>query len=320
MNNFVTMQEFGKKGRFGNQILQYMFLYTYARRHGLELFLPQWVGNYLYGVDEKPLPEDRIVTRYFQESVDNPMSLNQQRMDWELNGYFQYHTSQYTTDDILAIKTRLQVTKEVRERLQPAVDQLLALGCPVGLHIRRCDQGVRFFYRTPTSWYKAWLDQYLPQIKNPILFIASDDPHAWKDFAEYHPVTIESLGAELTVVPHAHYNYLSYEFNQGTFDIFPDFYLLQHCRHLAFGNSTFAYAAALLNVPSEQNPDAPKFFRSSLPHGGFIEIDPWDDVPLIQNVDVKDFPQYPEIRMSREEVLKYHKPLARDIFREWGIS
>lgn len=319
MNDFVTMSEFGKKGRFGNQLFQYMFLYTYARRHNLELRLPTWVGNYLYGLSEQPADELLIAGRIEETAInpgDNCSPLAAERHpNHDLDGYFQHHTRYYNAEEQAAIRVRLRPIPEIRDRLLPAVKQLLALGTPVGIHIRRCDQGVRFFYRTPTQWYKNWLDVLLSTIEKPILFIASDDPNAWKDFAEYHPVTAEMLGAELTVVPHANYNYLPYEFDQRTFDIFPEFHLLQHCKVLGIGNSTFAFAAAMLNY----NQDL-KCWRSQLPIGGFGEVDPWNARPLITDVDVKDYPQYPEARMSTEEVLKYHKPLARDIFREWGIA
>jgi len=54
MPDLITMSKFGRFGRFGNQIFEYMFLKTYAKKHGLEVQIPPWVGNYLFGTDDPP--------------------------------------------------------------------------------------------------------------------------------------------------------------------------------------------------------------------------------------------------------------------------
>ena len=45
----LTMTWFGRFGRAGNQIIQYMFLRNYAQQHGLKLMLPSWDAAALFG-------------------------------------------------------------------------------------------------------------------------------------------------------------------------------------------------------------------------------------------------------------------------------
>ena len=80
------------------------------------------------------------------------------------------------------------------------------------------------------------------------------------DFAEYQPITIKDLGVELPEAP-----------------FYPDFYVLSQCDVLAISNSTFSFAAAMLNERGKF------FFRPHLLQEKLIAFDPWNSEPLLRD-------------------------------------
>ena len=89
--NIITMTKLGQMGRFGNQVFQYMFLKTYARRHGLKVQVPKWIGNDLFGTTD-PVPTQQFPE--FQELYDKYPErmvvprLNAVLSDVDFNGFF----------------------------------------------------------------------------------------------------------------------------------------------------------------------------------------------------------------------------------------
>ena len=47
----------GRIGRFGNQFFQYAFLRHYARRHGLAVQTPPWIGQELFDCSDPPIAQ-----------------------------------------------------------------------------------------------------------------------------------------------------------------------------------------------------------------------------------------------------------------------
>ncbi|MEF3310631.1 alpha-1,2-fucosyltransferase [Paenibacillus sp. GYB004] len=259
----IAMSSLGRNGRFGNQLFQYAFLNLYAKRYGLQVRTPAWIGQTLFGVrdmpvgrtypvvDEKLIPwKERLLT-----SVAPPYA------GVDFWGYFQLHTSHYAPyrDYIRSLYTPVP---PVEERLASSVDKLRALGNTiVGLHIRRGDYVSRqdheiygkLHYLAPASWYKVWLDAVWSGLDRPVLFVASDDPAAADEFREYNPVTSGSLAAAL---PEAGF--------------YPDFYILSQCDVLAISNSTFSYMASMLNRGGVS------YMRPDLIAQRLLPYDPWN--------------------------------------------
>ena len=129
----------------------------------------------------------------------------------------------------------------------------------VGIHLRRGDYGPPPFYSTPSSWYKDYLDGLWQTLDNPVLFIASDEPlKVVKDFSEYGPITSNDLGIKL---PEA--------------EFYPDFYILSQCDVLLISNSSFSFAASMLNHHSRT------FVRPHFKAGKLVPFDPWDSQPFM---------------------------------------
>ncbi len=299
----ITMTGFGELGRFGNQVLQYAFLKSYATLHNIpNIQLPQWVGAGLFGLNDAPVARalppavefygtlanstftDDLI-KYVKNadasgktvelsssclSVDNAGAAPQNVDIW---GWFQWHSSVYapfkeviqnTFSPVPAIDATLHeiFDREVRHRggRKRTV---------VGLHLRYGDyQSIAassFGYCAPTSWYLQWLKKIWSTLDDPVLIVTSDDLKAViGDFAEYDPVTTNSVGMCMPA-----------EFACLKAGFFPDWYALTKCDVLAISNSTFSFSASLMN--SQPNL---RVFRAHY-SDQMVEISPWNAEPIV---------------------------------------
>ncbi len=266
----ITMSTLGSNGRFANQIFQYAFLRIHAQQHGCRVTAPQWIGRDLFGAND-PYPDNtplREVRQMEQELlacdiVNSPEPLR----NVDLWGYFQYHTRFYAAHKEL-FRSLFRPVESLRTELESAVARLRKRGrTVVGLHLRRGDYGYRFFYVTPAEWYKRWLAEIWDQLEEPVLFIASDDPDAvLADFADYNPVTVRDLGID-DMVP----------------AFYQDFYILSQCNRVAISNSSYSFAACMLNEKGDE------FMRPDLTAGSLVAFDPWNSEPLLRNALAEDY-------------------------------
>ncbi len=265
----ITMSSLGQNGRFANQIFQYAFLRLYAQHHDLRVETPAWIGQVLFGHRDPQVrqeyPEFKEETNILSDAKIPQLKTPLKNVD--LWGYFQYHTSYYQPykDQFRAL---FQPTAEIEQQLQPALDKLRVKGNTiVGLHLRRGDYGYEHFFVAPNAWYKEWLDGFWQTLDNPVLFIASDESETViDDFKAYQPVTSQGLGA---VLPEASF--------------YPDFYFLSHCEIVAISNSSFSFAACLLNQTGRL------FFRPHLPTQKLIPFAPWKSEVIFRDAKVHQF-------------------------------
>jgi hypothetical protein len=226
----------------------------------------------------------------------------------DFQGYAQHHTSYYRADRNY-IRKLFRPVGSVAQRLRPAVEKLHAGSrTVVGIHLRRGDYGRQSFYVTPVQWYLITLAELWPTLHNPVLFVATESPQLLKHFAAFLPETAESLGVNLGAEPLEHYQYLGVDVKSKEplqMDFFPDWYLLSQCDVLLAPNSTFSFTAAMMGL-------CERFFRSSLPKGGFEEIDPWDAYPLTHD-KAEDYRHVPGVCLDETP---YWKRLADGKFEE----
>jgi hypothetical protein len=293
--NYLTMTKFCRMGRFANQLLQYAFLRDYADAHSLELQLPPWVGESLFGIQTQPVTVKLPSRTEVYRPDGQPMPPNNAEfVNTDFVGWAQFHT-RYLSHYKDIWWNRFRPVESVAERFTNAMSQLRNMGDNIiGLHIRRGDYGESIKYITPVSWYLRWLENHWNDCDNSVLYIASEDRQLIDAFAKYRPVTTESLGVSLRTVPVKHYQYLRLDLHRQDpvqIDFYPDFYFLSHCDVLAIPNSTFSFAAGLCN------PCLKRFFRSSLPHAGIVEEEIWNTYPL-QHDQVKDYPHLDGIALE----------------------
>lgn len=268
----VTMANLNKHGRFANQLFRYAFIKIYAQEHNLQIQIPSWIGEVLYGFSDPP------VTAKLPEIFNGNKSevLLGKTTDYPCNqdifGYFQYHTRAYAPHKEF-IQNLFKPIPAVEEVLTPALVKLREKGhTVVGLHIRRGDyteynpENPTWLNRIPTEWYQDFLKGFWETLDNPVLFIASDNlDEVLDDFKDYNPVTVRDLGVKFPPAPY-----------------FPDFYLLSQCDYLAISNSTFSFFAAMLNQRAKS------FLRPHYRAKKLIPFDPWNSKPLFE------FPRYGE--------------------------
>jgi hypothetical protein len=258
--NIIQMKSLGNHGRFGNQIFQYMFLRTYARRNGLVVRTPVWKGTYLFGVRDK---SPRAMPDVTEERIyDAEKSTVIGKKGINITGYFQYHTSYYRPDRDF-IREIFAPEERIRAAVDRAVKALRARGKTlVVLHTRLGDHGRRGrkyspYFVTPFSWCKEWLDAHLSGIEKPVFYIASDEPQKISpEFARYNAII--GMPNFLPWVPE-----------------YQDFYIMSQCDVLLIASSSYSFAASMLN-------DRGQFYRPNPKAGGFVEYDPWNDYSILR--------------------------------------
>jgi len=228
----LQMTTLGRRGRFGNQLLQYAYARIYADRHALELEVPDWIGRDLYGLDD-PLPRTKL------EPIDesqadfgailrgvSPVALAGR----DLSGYFAWDTRGWG-EAAGEFRRLFRLRPALGEPLEAEFQRLTAdTGTRVAIHLRRGDFGQGRFWVAPVAWYLDWLQTLWPRLDRPCLFLATDAPELEAAFAPFRPLLardfrVEYPGAQFLV----------------------DHFVLSRAEHLAISNSSFSFSAALLN-------------------------------------------------------------------------
>ena len=288
----LAMSSLGQIGRFGYQILQYAALRILAERSGARVECPNWDGRQLFGLDDPEVRSqltpaieawesgESLFHRVpelvaYIESISGKASvpvgveaLERGVVDVDLWGHFQWHTRHFARDQEF-LRKLFEPADTIRPCLDEAVGRLRARGRTiVGIHLRRADFGnlplLGFTFATPFQWWREWLEKVWRDHDDPVLFVCSDDLRGVdREFEEFGPVTSIDLGASLP----------------GGWDgmeYYPDFHLLSQCDVVGISNSTFSFAAALLNRRARQ------FVRAHWdPARRIIPFDPWDSPPLL---------------------------------------
>lgn len=301
----VTMTGFGELGRFGNQVIQYMFLKSYSMRHNIEeIQVPQWVGGPLFGLSDRPVhralppvvefPDTLANSTFTRDLIEFVKNSNKDRHVAELHpsilstthtsecvgqqnvdiwGWFQWHTSHFAP-----FKRHIQDTFEPIPAVKQHLDSIFKSQLRykdgkrrtvIGLHMRLGDyQNIAassFGYCAPTSWYLEWLDSIWHTLDNPVLFVASDDVDA----------VLRDFAKYDPITSDSMGMTMPSEMKEMKAGFFPDWYSLTQCDILAISNSTFSFTACLMN----RQKDA-KFFRAHY-NGGIVPIDPWNSDPVV---------------------------------------
>lgn len=262
----ISMSTLGLNGRFGNQIFQYAFLKTYALRFNCVVLTPDWIGKYLFGFNDPPifypLP---VVAQQSTDLYKDPLP-HVPLINVDFFGWFQYHTSYYAPfkDYIQHLFTPVP---RIKGFLDEGVRKMRKRGKTlVAFHLRRGDYVTnpykdKTFFSAPTEWYKKWLEENWSKLDSPVLFVASDElDTVLEDFMEYNPVTSEQLGISLERAP-----------------FYPDFYFLSQSDIVLISNSTFSFAACMLNKQGRL------FLRAHKDLATLIPFDPWNSEPLLRD-------------------------------------
>lgn len=183
-------------GRFAHNALEYILIRLYAEKYGYVLETPEWVGGYYFQIDD-PLRSRPLRPLYFPRRVINRLLTGDapfppiSNCDILSPLFLFEHREEYRE----RVQSWLQPRKVWRPFIDPAMERLRSRGDTViAIHIRRGDF-VKFKYPlTQTAWYVDWLRGIWDTVKNPVLYLASDDlDGVRRDFAQFRPVVRQDV-------------------------------------------------------------------------------------------------------------------------------
>jgi hypothetical protein len=288
------MSSLGNFGRFGNQLFQYAFLRICAQHSGARVQCPPWIGQVLFGHQDPPvsvhlppcierdeegdnlfdiipeaIPFIETITRAKSQRI-TPEALNHGLSNVDLWGFFQPHTK-YLQPYKEYFRSLFKPVADLATCLKEPLDLLRSNGKTlIGIHLRRGDfvslPLTGFTLVVPSRWWMEWLDENWHQFESPVLYLCSDDlSRVAPEFEKYHPVTVKDLHLRLPE-----------NMKEMNLEFYIDFFVLSKCDVVGISNSTFSFAASMLNERGRL------FLR---PHGdlrpGLTSFDPWNSEPLL---------------------------------------
>ena len=252
-------------GRFANRLFRYAYVKLYALRHGLTAAVPAWEGEQLFGLADKPctdLPFPRLTFNGFTDEDRRLWERDDPPIDVDLSGYFQELPECWRRHRQL-LRRLFQLPAGILQAMDAWHQEVTDGGrrTLVAIHVRRGDyrglqlQSSPWFRLVPTEWYLAWLRAVWPTLRDPVLYVATDEPEAIRPlFREFEIVSAPS-GSIAPALP----------------DHVRDFEILRRADYLAACNSSFSRMAAIL-APATQSCFLPSFQRQD-----FEPYEPWLD-------------------------------------------
>lgn len=190
----VTASSLGYYGRFTHQCYEYLFLRWHADRTGVPMETPDWVGRYVFDLDDPEPSGKRVFLRRPSAWIEDQIAAKGAQA---LAGFdFFSPTGFLSWKAQYSVKARelFRIRPVWLPRLEPVLSSLKARGDTiVSIHFRLTDY-LQVASSPPTQWYLEWLRGIWPTLKNPVLYLASDDLDAViEDFAEFNPCSLKDV-------------------------------------------------------------------------------------------------------------------------------
>jgi len=242
--------------------INYFNMRFFAEKSGYAVQTPAWIGQNLFGHNESlPFANfTRITEQQICGDIDlisNEFVKSDLHPQIDFEGYFQL--TKFYNSNIQFFRNLFVPEPNLSGWLQEKCACLKAKNI-IAVHMRYGDYGYGYFYQTKPTWVLEWLEREWHTFDNPVLYVASDEAtRALKHFKSYEPISAKDLGMSL---PGAQF--------------YPDFWMLSQAHSLAIANSSFSFAAAMLNEVSQN------FVRPSLKANGMIPFDARRDPVLLR--------------------------------------
>lgn len=264
----ISFKELGRWGRFGNQLFEYAFLRSTARRLGVQFYCPPWIGDELFDLDDaaERAPAPVGITKQFRLTVKDSgfvESALEIEDGTDIAGYFQ---SDRYYDDKDEVRRWFKFNQEVTKTADayPSID----FSNSVSLSVRMGDYNeLRYMFPLPTiAYYRKALEKVCAK-KHILVF--SDDPDLARDYLR---------GVDDSRM----------KFIEGPND-FEQFYLITRCRDNILANSSYSWWGAWLSDQPDKTVVMPKgWYRSGHGKSGESLIcDGWhvirSDIPVYDN-------------------------------------
>lgn len=230
----ISFREMGNYGRFGNQLFQYAFLRTTARRLGVKFFCPRWAGDEIFLLNDES-ERDGIAgppDKEYRQPLDNCGFIDSALRigdGTDILGYFQAERY-FDRESVMRWYTfRPDVVAAVKGKYRH-----IDLGQCAGIHLRFGDmKGNPMFVVMPPRYYVKALS-ILPPRKQILVF--SDE--------------VPAARAHLRDIP-GNFSYV-----EGN-EYFEDLYLMTQCGDFVCSVSTLSWWGAWLNDRSQKTVVAP---------------------------------------------------------------
>lgn len=240
----ISFNELGRYGRFGNQLFQYAFLRTTARRLGVKFFCPPWAGDEIFQLNDDS-ERSRVpgsTARTYRQPLDRCGFLDSAlRIEdgTDILGYFQ--SEKYF--DREAVTRWYTFRPERVAAVQSRYEHLDLTQC-TGVHLRFGDMRDNPLFVVLPSRYYAKALSLLPHRRQILVF--SDE--------------VEAAREHLRAIPG---EFVYVEGNQG----FEDLYLMTRCGDFVCSVSTLSWWGAWLGGQPNKTVVAPP---AGLRPGAFI--------------------------------------------------
>lgn len=289
---FVTCSNLGTVGWFGNHFYRYLTLIYLSEEHNQPIQTSEWLGEQVFNLPCQR-PNKRLTYKTVNETGDKHSkdlykpahSKVLALKDFENNNYDVlthnnafYHTS-YIRKYKDTILKKLELSDNIKTKLIPQIYEFLDLqeGEEFVVIHARVKLG-RYYnkWRFPYDWYKQKLNELLAEKGDRIkkIFLCSDDFNlVQENLSEFNLINInDHIKHDLkpceTAKEIAKPGALG---GTGCFTFVPDFVIMTLCDELLTSDSTFSYAAAMLNRKENA-----RFYKSSIEHNRLVQYDPWN--------------------------------------------
>lgn len=236
----LTMSNFGRKGRLGNQLFQLAALKGLSLKHNHKLLVPKWHYSKYFDLEgcfeEGTMSPIKTVDEPHYHYAELPV---EGKGIHDLNGYFQ--SEKYWQDNIAAIKQMFSFKQGFAESVRQKYAQALAgfKKQKIAISIRRGDYvGNPNYAQLPITWYFTALNKYFPDWYNHNVIIFSDDiPYCKLHFGGFENVhfaenTFNNIDKRLY-----------FKENESAIE---QLCLMSLCDHFIIANSTFSWWGAYL--------------------------------------------------------------------------
>lgn len=239
----ISFTKLGEYGRLGNQIFQYAFMRTHAKKLRASFYVPKWKGDAIFLLnDENERCEEFSASNKFIEN-SYVHGFNKEAIhvgdDTDIAGYFQSYKFFNKEDVMKWFSFNEEYLKEVRTKYLD-----IDFTNTTALHVRLGDylHPSLMFYAPTLSYFKNALTILKPEGK--VLIFSEDSSMAKKYLGE--------VGKRSDVI-----------FIEGNKD-YEDFYLMSLCKDIVCSPSTFSWWAAYLNKQ--------KYKRIIMPESWFLPM------------------------------------------------
>ena len=250
----ISFSKLGEYGRLGNQIFQYAFLRTQAKRLGTKFYCSEWIGDKIFELNDKNEKTEQFTAEHYYYESDYKHGFHEDVFDiqdgTEIGGYFQ--TDKYFSKE--DAKKWFVFNESFFTDVNKKYSQIDFSSC-TAIHIRLGDylHPTLQFYVPKKSYFKNAL-KLITNTKNVVVF--SDNPELAKKYLNF---LIEKAIFVERNQPHE------------------DFYLMSKCRNIICSASSFSWWAAYLNKHEDKKVIVPKcwFLPGSRMTNPDIFVDGW---------------------------------------------